>query len=103
VNYLKELLAFHRELRRQPVSARAMALWYTLMYYSNQAMWRFPVTVSEPELRGSLGLNHDQFIRARRELVEGGYLKHFPQPGNRAAKYTMVKLAKGDIQDGSQV
>lgn len=96
MNYLRELLAFHASCVVAPVSARAMALWYTLMYFSNLARWRFPIIVSEAQLRGSLGLNHDQFIRARRELVEAGYLRHFPQPGNKAAKYTIVKLSKGE-------
>ena len=100
MNYLRELLAFHGACMVNPVSARAMALWYMLMYYSNLARWRFPITVSESQLRGAIGLNHDQFIRARRELVEGGYIKHMPQAGNKAARYTMVKLSKGEVMDG---
>jgi hypothetical protein len=77
-----------------------MALWYTLMFFANQARWHFPLTISEPRLRGAVGLNHDQFIRARKELVLAGYVKHFPQPGNRAARYSMVALTMEERQDG---
>ena len=102
MNYLRELLAFHAACLVSPVSARAMALWYTLMYFSNMARWRFPITISEAQLRGAAGgLNHEQFIKARRELVDGGYLHHFPQPGNRAAKYTMTELSRGEEMHGA--
>jgi len=101
MNYLRELLAFHAACIVSPVSARAMALWYTLMYFSNMARWRFPITVSEAQLRGTAGgLNHEQFIKARKELVEGGYVQHFPQAGNRAAKYKMIELSKGEEMHG---
>ena len=96
MNYLRELLAFHATCIISPVSARAMAMWYTLMYFSNMARWHFPITIWEMQLRGQIGLNHEQFINARKELVEGGYVIHHRQLGNKAAKYTMVQLSKGD-------
>ena len=90
MNYLSEILGFHRQLLFKPLSARAMAFWYVLMYYGNAAHWQWPIILSESLLRGVLGLSHRQFLDARRELVLGGYILHKPRAGRRAPEYVVL-------------
>ena len=57
MNYLRELLAFHAACLVSPVSARAMALWYTLMYFSNMAInskGNYIVTVNDSKTSKTL-------------------------------------------------
>lgn len=90
MNYLSEIIGFHRQLLVKPLSARAIAMWYTLMYYGNAAQWQWPIVLSESRLRGALGLSHRQFLDARRELVLGGYVLHKPRAGRQAPEYVVL-------------
>lgn len=90
MNYLSEIIGFHRQLLVKPLSARAIAMWYTLMYYGNAAQWQWPIVLPESRLRGALGLSHRQFLDARRELVLGGYVLHKPRAGRLAPEYVVL-------------
>jgi len=102
MNYLSEINEFHKRCLYNPVSARAIAFWFILMHYANSARWHFPLVIRESKIRGDLGLNHEQFIIARKELVDGEYIIHEVQSGNRPAKYRIVSRGsltnRGDIQ-----
>lgn len=94
VNYITEIREFYSRLLIIPLSAHAQALWHRLMYHWNNAFWRLPLAgLSESQLCGEVGLNHKQFIKARLELVNGGYVQHIPQKGRMPPLYNMVILS----------
>lgn len=92
MNYLRQIAEFNGRLQVVPLSARAQALWYCLMWHANSAWWRSPLSLAESTLRGELGLNHDQFLRARAELVQSGYVETRPQAGRKACHYYIIDL-----------
>ena len=93
MNYLKQIWSFHGRLLTHPLSARAIALWYMMMHHAAAAKWRTPMSIAEATLRGELTLEHKQFLSARKELVEGGYIVHEPQAGRMAPHYMMIDLS----------
>ena len=92
MNYLRQIVGFYSTLEVKPLSARSQALWHCLMWHYNSARWRSPIVVSESVLCGELGLSHKQFLTARKELVEGGYIIHNHQQGRKPASYEILSL-----------
>lgn len=86
-SYLSQINDFEACMANEPVSARARALWYRLMYHWNRAYWQQPIILSETVIRGELDLSHRQFLSARAELKGAGYIIHKAQGGRKAGKY----------------
>ncbi|WP_269410329.1 DnaD domain-containing protein [Lentibacillus daqui] len=93
MNYIKEINAFYDRLEREPLSASAINLWYTLMHINNKAMWAETFTASATVLRFKSGLKESSFKRARAELKEKGYIDYVSRPRNQAPVYRMVSLS----------
>lgn len=52
-----------------------------------------PLQIAEPEILGACTMGHDTFLRIRKELVAGGYIRHVPQPGRKRPHYYIVSHA----------
>lgn len=92
MNYIAEVNAFHRSLLQNDLSCRAVAMWFFLMNRANMAQWKFPLRISELEIRGTMSMGHEAFLNARAELVENGYVKHVIQPGRKKPLYYVNSL-----------
>lgn len=90
MNYIGEINEFHRRRISFPLSVRAIAIWFLMMDAANASRWRFPLRLSELEIRGSCEMGHEAFLNARKELVEGGYIQYQSQGSRRKPKYTVV-------------
>ena len=93
MNYLKQISEFNSRLEIVNLSARSQALWYCLMWHYNKAFWRAPLVISESTLRGELSLTHKQFLAARKELIDGGFIIHYPKQGKKPTSYDIVDLS----------
>lgn len=92
MNYLRLITGFYARLEICPLSARSQALWHTLVWHCNKARWQQPIQLHELVLRGELSLTHKQFLAARSELIEGGYIEHIIHQGRTPASYNIIDL-----------
>ena len=60
------------------------------MYRANAVWWRFPLELRVKELAGAVKMSESAVKNARRELIEGEYILHEKQTGNRAARYFIL-------------
>lgn len=92
MNYLTQIMEFYSRLEVAPLNARAQAFFHCLMYHFNKSRWRSPLILPEAVFIGELQFSHRQFLQARRELVENGYVNYYQQPGNKSAHYGLIDL-----------
>lgn len=92
MNYIKEINAFHEEQLTNPVSGKAMKLWFTLMHINNKTCWKDTFTVAASVLCLHGKLSNSSFKRARTELRDKGYIRYESRAGNQAAKYEIISL-----------
>ncbi len=88
--WITEIRYFYIRQTMDPLSAHAQALWHYLMYRANNTFWKFPLVLRATELSGALNMSVSSVKKARAELVNGGYLLHERQTGNRAAQYYLL-------------
>lgn len=89
-DWITEIRYFYRSQYLRPLSTQAQALWHYLMYRENEAFWQPPIYLHAAEIHGAVGISLSSFKKARRELVEGGYLCHEAAVGNKAAGYSLL-------------
>lgn len=92
MNYLKEINAFYDRQEQTPLSSSAVALWYALMHMNNKTRWKNIFTTPASVLRNKAGLSESSFKRARKELVECGYIEVASQGRGKAPVYKMHSL-----------
>ena len=90
MNYLRELNGFFDQIELDGLSASAVGLWYTMMQFANKSGWREEFSVPASALRLKSGLKDTAFKRARKELVEKGYIEHRSVDRNHAPFYQMI-------------
>ena len=75
MNYILEINAFERRMKRQPLPATAQLLWYKLMAFSNRLHWPEWFSVDNDRLTALLGSGSDKTVRtARQQLMDAGLL-----------------------------
>lgn len=92
--WLSEIRFFYRRQSLRPLSANGQVLWHYLMYRANEAFWQWPVRLSLMELAGGTRLPPTAVKRARRELVEAGYVLHEEGRGRQPAGYVMLSCVQ---------
>lgn len=75
-----------------PLSAYGVAMWLYLLHRANLARWQMPLVLRESEICGACGMSHVTYIKTRRALAEGGYIRYVPQPGRRSPHYWIEQL-----------
>ncbi|UJL45784.1 DnaD domain protein [Virgibacillus sp. NKC19-16] len=94
MNYLKEIITFYDRIEQSQLSASAVSLWHGLMYINNKVRWKKEFTAPSTSLTLRAGVSMSSFKRARKELVEKGYLHYESRGSNRAPVYRLVKLSE---------
>lgn len=94
MNYLREINAFERRMRRAPLSVNAQLLWYKLMQAANRLHWPEEFQIDNPRLRVILGqeLSRQTMTAARAELIDDGLLAFIPGVRGKPSTYRMVSV-----------
>lgn len=98
MNYLEQIVAFHRWKEVNPLPASAIALWHEMMAVCNKAGWPDEFTVPNVVLQSNAGLSRKEFDRARQLLLENGLVQYKKSHRvNNAGKYKLLsRVSKKD-------
>jgi len=105
MNYLEQIVAFHRWKEVNPLPASAIALWYELMSICNKAGWPTEFTVANAVLQSFAGLSKKEFDNARQLLINLGLINYKKsQRVNQAGKYSFLPfpIVQKGKQEGNQ-
>lgn len=101
MNYLEQIVGFHRWKEVNPLPASAIALWYELMSICNKAGWPEEFTVPNAMIQATAGLSRKQFESARQLLINHGLITYKKSKRvNHAGKYSIIPLSI--VQNGQQ-
>ena len=78
MNYISVINNFWTKHRQTPVSAGAVALFFTILNHANKNRWQFPLHLTNTFLQAELHTSKSSFLRYRNELSENGYIVFFP-------------------------
>lgn len=92
--WMSEIRYFYATQTERPLSAHAQAVWHYLMYRANGVWWRLPLVLRTGELAGALKMSVSAVKKARKELVDGKYILHESQSGNKAACYYLLSMVR---------
>nr|DAY61342.1 MAG TPA: helix-turn-helix domain protein [Caudoviricetes sp.] len=95
MNYIAQMNAFYDCLLINPLSPNANALYGALLHINNKTNWLKIFTVAITTISSLTGLNKQAIERARKELIQKGYIK-FKNGKNQysAGKYAIIELQK---------
>lgn len=94
MNYLLEINAFERRMRRAPLSSNAQLLWYKLMQFCNGLRWAEEFQVDNDRLLELLNVKSFHTLNAaRKELQEDGLITFAPGKKGTPSTYHMVSVA----------
>ncbi|GAB3042158.1 DnaD domain-containing protein [Virgibacillus ainsalahensis] len=96
MNYLTEILKFYDHIEQSQLSASAVSLWHGLLYTNNKVRWAEKFTASSASLNIWARLPLSTFKRARKELVDKGYLHYESRGTGQAPVYQMIPLSQID-------
>ncbi|SFJ54568.1 Helix-turn-helix domain-containing protein [Halobacillus dabanensis] len=92
MNYIKALNAFYDHQEFNPLTSAAINLWYSLMHVNNKSRWKKEFTASMTVLCVKSNLSESNIRKARKELVEKGYITFTSRSGNQAPIYRILPL-----------
>jgi hypothetical protein len=109
MNYLEQIVGFHRWKEVNPLPASAIALWHELMAVCNKAGWPEEFTVPNAVLQSNAGVSRKEFDRARQMLTDLGRI-HYKKSHrvNNAGKYSInnfpsvQKVQRNEQQEGQR-
>lgn len=94
MNYLREINAFEKQMRRQPLSTTAQLLWYKLMQFANGLYWPGQFQIDNARLIDLLNVkSKNTLIAARKELEDQGYLEFLPGVKGKPSFYRLKSAA----------
>ena len=94
MNYLLEINAFERRMRRAPLSTTAQLLWYKLMQFANGLYWPEKFQVDNVRLLGLLNVtSKNTLIAARKELTDDGLITFSPGVRGKPSIYHLASVA----------
>lgn len=100
MNYILEINAFERRMKRQPLPTTAQLLWYKLMAFANRRHWPEWFSVDNDRLTSILGAGSDQTVRkARRQLIDAGLLVYEKGVKKKPGRYKLVSIAFQEYPD----
>lgn len=102
MNYILEINAFERRMKRKPLSTTAQLLWYKLMAFANRQHWPEWFSVDNDRLTTILGAGSDQTVRkARQQLIDAGLLIYEKGVKKKPGRYKLVSIAFQEYPDAS--
>lgn len=100
MNYILEINAFERRMKRQPLPTTAQLLWYKLMAFANRQHWPEWFSVDNDRLTTILGAGSDQTVRkARQQLIDAGLLIYEKGVKKKPGRYKLVSIAFQEYPD----
>lgn len=90
MNYLLEINAFNRMMRRQPLSEAAQLLWFKLMDFDNHMFWQSPFQLDNDRLAELLGSSTNKAKTARDQLVQAGLLEFTQGVKRKPSAYRLI-------------
>lgn len=100
MNYLREINAFEKQMRRQPLSTTAQLLWYKLMQFANALYWPEQFQADNKRVLELLNIKSlHSLIAARKELEENGYLEFIPGVKTKPSFYRLRSAAAMEAPD----
>ena len=102
MNYILEINAFERRMKRQPLPTTAQLLWYKLMACANRQHWPEWFSVDNDRLTTILGAGTDQTVRkARQQLIDAGLLIYEKGVKKKPGRYKLVSIAFQEYPDAA--
>lgn len=102
MNYILEINAFERRMKRQPLPTTAQLLWYKLMAFANRQHWPEWFSVDNDRLTAILGAGSDQTVRkARQQLIDAGLLIYEKGVKKKPGRYKLVSIAFQEYPDAA--
>lgn len=102
MNYILEINAFERRMKRQPLPTTAQLLWYKLMAFANRKHWPEWFSVDNDRLTTILGAGSDQTVRkARQQLIDAGLLIYEKGVKKKPGRYKLVSIAFQEYPDAA--
>ncbi|SFJ54972.1 DnaD and phage-associated domain-containing protein [Halobacillus dabanensis] len=92
MNYIKAINAFYDHQEFNPLTSAAINLWYSLMHVNNKSRWKKEFTALMNVLCIKSNLSESSIRKARKELVEKGYVSFTSRSGNQAPVYWILPL-----------
>ncbi|MCA0970827.1 DnaD domain protein [Halobacillus litoralis] len=99
MNYIKAINSFYDHQEFNPLSAHAINLWHGLMHVNNKSRWKEEFCVSMTVLCMKTGISESSARKARKELVEKGYITFTSREGNQAPLYQIIPLYEEEQND----
>lgn len=94
MNYLAEINAFEKRMRRQPLPITAQLLWYKLMQFANRLYWPEWFAIDNEALAELLGSSIPTTRTARDILLKSGLLQMERGTKQHPNRYRFVSLAE---------
>ena len=101
MNYMLEINAFERRMKRQPLPATAQLLWYKLMAFANRQHWPEWFSIDNDRLGGLLNSTAGTARTARDQLVKEGYIICQRGAKGRPNRYKLVSIAFQEYPDAA--
>ena len=103
MNYILEINAFERRMKRQPLPTMAQLLWYKLMAFANRQHWPESFSIGNDQLQGMLNTGSDQTARnARKQLVDAGLLLYEQGKKGSPGKHKLISIAANEFPEACQ-
>lgn len=100
MNYILEINAFERRMKRQPLPTTAQLLWYKLMAFANRQHWPEWFSVDNDRLTDLLGSGSDKTVRtARQQLMDAGLLIYEKGVKGKPGRYKLPSVASQEYPD----
>lgn len=101
MNYILEINAFERRMKRQPLPTTAQLLWYKLMAFANRQHWPEWFSIDNDRLGGLLNSTAGTARTARDQLVKEGYIICQRGAKGRPNRYKLVSIAFQEYPDAA--
>ena len=99
MNYLAEINAFEKRMRRQPLPITAQLLWYKLMQFANRLYWPEWFAIDNEKLAELLGSSVPTTRTARDQLLKSGLIQMERGTKQHPNRYRFISLADAPADD----
>ena len=93
MNYIREINAFEKRMRRAPLPSTAQLLWYKLMSFANWLHWPEWFSIDNDRLSSLLNSTPGTARTARDQLIKGGYLLFERGVKCKPNRYKLISVA----------
>lgn len=101
INFISQWRAYRQRLKVKPISTQAIALYDALLELWNDSFWENELRPNPLWLAAQSGLSNAALVKARKELVEQGYITYSCTATKLGCTYLMIKLYE-DKEDSQE-